>query len=90
MVLAALRHNDPDPINLGTGRELTIRELATMISGIVGYEGALVWDESKPDGQPRRAVDSQLARERFGFEAKTSFEDGLRATVEWYLRERPF
>ena len=90
VVLAADRYDDPAPVNLGTGVELTIRELAELIGSAVGYEGRLRWDASKPDGQPRRAVDAHLAKECFGFEARTSFEEGLGATVAWYLRERPF
>jgi GDP-L-fucose synthase len=90
VVLAADRYDDPAPVNLGTGVELTIRGLAELIGSAVGYEGELRWDTSKPDGQPRRAVDARLAGELFGFEARTSFEEGLAATVGWYLRERPF
>jgi GDP-L-fucose synthase len=90
VVLAAAHYDNPEPVNLGTGREITIRTLATIISGAVGFQGELAWDDTKPDGQPRRAVDSQLAKEHFGFDARTSFEDGLRTTVDWYLRERPF
>ena len=90
VVLAAARHNDPDPVNLGTGREITIHDLANIIRDAVGFPGEIVWDHSKPDGQPRRAVSSELATELFGYESRTSFEAGLRATVDWYLRERPF
>lgn len=87
-VLAAERYDDPDPINLGTGREISIKDLATLIADLVGYEGRLVWDSSKPDGQPRRQLDVSRAKERIGFEARTDFEEGLRTTIEWYRANR--
>ncbi len=71
-------------MNLGNGVEITIRDLAAKIAKAAGYEGRFVWDTSKPNGQPRRQLDVTRARERFGFVAKTSFDDGLRATVEYY------
>jgi GDP-L-fucose synthase len=89
IVLAAERYDGPEPVNLGTGREITIRDLVTTIAEITGFRGEIRWDPSKPDGQPRRMLDTSRARERFGFVAKTSFEDGLRATVEWYQATRP-
>ena len=84
IVLATERYDDADPVNLGVGREITIRDLVGLIVKATGFEGEVRWDASKPDGQPRRALDTSRARERFGFVAKTSFEDGLRATVRWY------
>jgi GDP-L-fucose synthase len=84
IVLATERYDDADPVNLGTGREITIRDLVGLIVQLTGFEGEVRWDATKPDGQPRRALDTSRARERFGFVAKTSFEDGLRATVRWY------
>jgi GDP-L-fucose synthase len=84
IVLGADRYEDPDPVNLGTGREITIRDLVGLIVELTGFGGEIRWDTSKPDGQPRRALDTSRARERFGFEASTSFEDGLRSTIEWY------
>ena len=74
----------PSPVNLGVGHEITIRDLVELIAELTGFEGEIRWDATKPDGQPRRALDTSRARERFGFEAKTSFEDGLRATIDWY------
>jgi GDP-L-fucose synthase len=88
IVLATQRYDDPDPVNLGVGREITIRDLVDLIARLTRFEGEVRWDASKPDGQPRRALDTSRARDRFGFEAKTSFEDGLRATIEWYERSR--
>ncbi len=88
IVLGADRYNDPDPVNLGVGREITIRELVSLIVTLTGFEGEIRWDSSKPDGQPRRALDTSRARERFGFVARTSFEDGLRETIDWYRRQR--
>jgi GDP-L-fucose synthase len=84
IVLATERYDDPEPVNLGVGREITIRDLVTLIVQLTGFQGEIRWDPSKPDGQPRRALDTSRARERFGFVARTSFEDGLRATVRWY------
>ncbi|CAN5671638.1 GDP-L-fucose synthase [soil metagenome] len=88
IVLGADRFDGPDPVNLGTGQEITIRDLVTLIVALTGFDGEIRWDTSKPDGQPRRALDTTRARERFGFVAGTSFEDGLRRTIEWYERTR--
>lgn len=87
IVLAAERYDDPDPVNLGAGFEITISELATKIAQLTGFEGEIVWDSSQPDGQPRRCLDTERARERFGFEAATSFDEGLKRTIDWYLSE---
>jgi GDP-L-fucose synthase len=84
IVLGAERYDGAEPVNLGVGREITIRELVELIVRLTGYDGEVRWDTSQPDGQPRRALDTSRARELFGFEAKTSFEDGLRRTIEWY------
>jgi GDP-L-fucose synthase len=84
IVLATERYDDADPVNLGVGHEITIRDLVELIVRFTGFKGEVRWDPTKPDGQPRRALDTSRARERFGFVAKTSFEDGLRATVRWY------
>lgn len=81
------RYDGADPVNLGSGKEITIRDLAEKIKGIVGFEGEIKWDASKPDGQPRRCLDTSKARELFGFEAQTDFDEGLRKTYEWYLKE---
>ncbi|QOJ13929.1 MAG: GDP-L-fucose synthase [Planctomycetia bacterium] len=88
IVTAAERYDDPDPVNLGNGREVRIAELATLIAGMVGYQGRIVWNAEKPNGQPRRALDVSRAKERFGFVARTSFEDGLRRTIAWYAEHR--
>ncbi|MGA2512692.1 MAG: GDP-L-fucose synthase [Candidatus Limnocylindrales bacterium] len=84
IVLAAERYDGRDPINLGVGSEITIRDLTELIARLTGFGGEIRWDPSKPDGQPRRALDTSRAREAFGFTSSTSFEDGLRATIEWY------
>ena len=83
-MLGADRYNEPDPVNLGVGHEITIRELVSLIAGLTRFEGAIRWDSSKPDGQPRRSLDTSRAKERFGFTASTSFEEGLRETIDWY------
>jgi GDP-L-fucose synthase len=85
IVLAAERYDDGDPVNLGVGREITIRDLVELIARLTGFEGEIRWDHSKPDGQPRRALDTSRARREFGFEARTSFHDGLRQTIDWYI-----
>jgi nucleoside-diphosphate-sugar epimerase len=87
-VLAAERYNKAGPVNLGTGREISIRELVALIAKLTNYKGNITWDTSKPDGQPRRALDTTRAREEFGFEAKTSLEDGLLRTIAWYETQR--
>jgi len=84
IVLAAERYDGPEPVNLGVGREITIRELVALIAQLTGFAGEIRWDATKPDGQPRRALDTSRARERFGFVARTRLEDGLRRTVDAY------
>jgi len=84
IVLGAERYDGAEPINLGVGSEITIRELVELIVQLTCFEGEIRWDASKPDGQPRRALDTSRAREMFGFAARTSFEEGLRNTIEWY------
>jgi GDP-L-fucose synthase len=89
IVLAAERYDGPEPVNLGVGAEITIRDLVALIVRLTGFAGEVRWDPSKPDGQPRRALDTTRARDGFGFVASTSFEDGLRTTIEWYEVARP-
>jgi GDP-L-fucose synthase len=88
IVLAADRYDGPEPVNLGVGREITIRDLVDLIVRLTGFRGDVRWDSSKPDGQPRRALDTSRAQREFGFEAQTSFELGLRNTIDWYERSR--
>jgi GDP-L-fucose synthase len=84
IVLALQQFDGDEPVNLGTGREITIRRLAETIAHLTGFEGQIRWDTTKPNGQPRRCLDVERAKSCFGFEATTTFEDGLRRTVEWY------
>jgi GDP-L-fucose synthase len=84
MQLAAERYDGPEPVNLGTGVETSIRELAETIAELTGFEGEIVWDTSMPNGQPRRRLDASRARELFGFEANTPLRDGLARTIAWY------
>lgn len=84
IVLATEHYNKPDPVNLGSNMEISIKDLLTLISELTGFEGEIMWDSSRPDGQPRRKLDTSKAYEEFGFRSSTSFEDGLRATIEWY------
>lgn len=84
ILLATEKYDGREPVNLGSGYEISIKELVEMIVRLTGFGGELVWDISKPNGQPRRGLDTSRAREYFGFEAQMSFEEGLRRTIEWY------
>jgi len=86
IMLAAEKYNKPDPVNLGSSFEISIRALAETIKEIVGFRGEIVWDESKPDGQPRRKLDVTRAEKEFGFKAKTDFYKGLKKTIAWYAQ----
>lgn len=88
IVMAAEHYEGTDPVNLGTNHEVTIRETVELIAQMVGYEGELVWDTTKPDGQPRRRVDPSHAEQLFGWKARMPFEQGLRNTIDWYLANR--
>jgi len=88
VVLATERYDGAEPVNLGAGREISIRELTYMIAEETGFRGQVVWDETKPDGQPRRALDTSRAAALFGFRARTDFIEGLRRTIEWYRANR--
>lgn len=84
IVLATQHYNGREPVNLGAGREISIRELVHLIARETGFDGEIIWDRSKPDGQPRRALDTSRAEHLFGFRARTDFIVGLRRTIEWY------
>lgn len=86
VLLATEKYNKPDPANLGANREITIKELVDLIAQLVEYDGKIIWDTSKPDGQPRRCLDTSKAKREFGFEAKTDFKEGLKRTIEWYMK----
>lgn len=88
ILLATERYDGPQPVNLGTGEEMTIANLAKMIAAEVGYEGRVVWDTTKPNGQPRRCLDVTRARELFGFEAEHQLRDGIPKTVNWFMTHR--
>ena len=88
ILLAAERYNGREPVNLGSGNEISIRDLAQTIARLTGFKGELIWDTTKPNGQPRRALDVSRAEESFGFRAKMSFEEGLCRTVEWYQKTK--
>ena len=88
ILTATERYDSGDPVNLGSGREISIRNLVETIADVTGFDGTIEWDTSKPDGQPRRRLDTSRARERFGWEASTEFEEGLQQTVEWYEEHR--
>lgn len=88
ILLATERYNSSDPVNLGSGEEISIKSLTEKIIKLTGFEGRLVWDKSRPNGQPRRALDTSRAKERFGFEAQMRLDEGLKHTVEWYQQTR--
>lgn len=88
IVKATEEYNDSEPVNLGSGMEISIKDLSQLIADLCGFKGRLIWDDTKPDGQPRRCLDTQRAENLFGFKAQTAFTDGLRATIEWYLKNR--
>ena len=86
-MLATQRYDKREPVNLGAGIEIRIRDLVTLIARLTGFKGEVAWDASKPDGQPRRCLDVSRAEREFGFRATTEFETGLRQTIGWYLRD---
>jgi len=85
ILLAAEKYNEPEPVNLGSGFEISIKELVELISELMEFDGEIRWDTTKPDGQPRRCLDVSKAKEKFGFEAKTDLKEGLRRTIDWYV-----
>jgi GDP-L-fucose synthase len=86
--MAAESYSGAEPVNLGAGFEITIRALTELIAKIMGFTGRILWDPNKPDGQPRRCLDTSRAERLFGFRAQVPFEEGLRRTIEWYRSER--
>ncbi|HOV30421.1 MAG TPA: GDP-L-fucose synthase [Anaerolineaceae bacterium] len=88
IALATQYYNRSDPVNIGSNFEISIKDLTELIARLTGFEGSVRWDTSKPNGQPRRKLDTTRAKEYFGFSAKTNFEDGLRQTIDWYLANR--
>jgi GDP-L-fucose synthase len=88
ILLATERYNKPEPVNLGAGFEIKIKDLVELIAELTGFEGEIKWDTTKPDGQPRRCLDVSKAKKEFGFEAKTDFREGLRNTIDWYKEQR--
>jgi nucleoside-diphosphate-sugar epimerase len=87
ILLAAEHYNQTDPVNLGSGREISIRDLVTIVARLTNFSGEVRWDASQPDGQPRRCLNVEKARRELGFTARTSFEEGLRKTVDWYEQQ---
>lgn len=85
LILATEKYNKPDPVNIGAGFEIKIKDLVELIAKIMGFTGDILWDTAKPDGQPRRMLDTSKAEKEFGFKAKTAFEQGLKKTIKWYV-----
>jgi GDP-L-fucose synthase len=90
ILLATEKYNKSDPVNLGTDLEISIKDLAELISKLVEFKGKIRWDTSKPDGQPRRRLDTSRAEREFGFKAKMDFEEGLKITIEWYIKNKNY
>ncbi|MBZ4664739.1 MAG: nucleoside-diphosphate-sugar epimerase [Caloramator sp.] len=88
ILLATEHYNESEPVNIGAGMEVRIKDLVELIAKLVGFKGEIRWDTSKPNGQPRRMLDTTRAKQKFGFEAKMDFEEGLRKTIEWYKGNR--
>lgn len=88
ILMACERYNKPDPVNLGAGFEISIKDLAVLIKNLVGFKEKLIWDKTKPDGQPRRRLDVSRAQKEFGFVSKTMFEKGLKETIDWYINSK--
>jgi GDP-L-fucose synthase len=88
ILLAVEKYNKPDPVNLGAGFEISIKDLVDLIAKLTGFRGKMIWDSTKPDGQPRRMLDVTKAEKEFGFKAKTGLEQGLKKTIEWYISNR--
>ena len=86
ILLATEKYDKSDPVNLGTDLEISIKDLAELIGRLVGFKGKIIWDKSKPDGQPRRKLDTSRAEREFGFKAKMDFKEGMKRTIEWYKR----
>jgi len=85
ILLAAEHYNKPDPVNLGAGFEISVRDLVDLIVRLTGFRGEILWDQTKPDGQPRRRLDVSKAEKEFGFKAKTNLEEGLKKTIDWFI-----
>ena len=86
IVMATQKYNESQPVNLGTNREISIRDLVELICQLMAFEGEIIWETDKPNGQPRRCLDTQRAKEKFGFVAEVSFEEGLKNTIDWYRK----
>lgn len=90
LLMAAEYYDGPEPFNLGSGQEISIKDLAHLIARLTGFEGEILWDTSRPNGQPRRALDTSRAQEYFGFRAEMTLEEGIRRTIEWYRENRNY
>ena len=84
ILLASEKYNKSEPVNIGTGFEISIKDLVKLIAKLTRFNGRIIWDKKKPNGQPRRRLDTTKAEKEFGFKAKISFEEGMKKTIEWY------
>lgn len=82
------KYDKPDPVNIGAGFEISIKDLAEKIRQIIGFKGKILWDTTKPDGQPRRCLDTTKAEKEFGFKAKVRFDEGLKKAIDWYIENK--
>ena len=87
-LLATEKYNKSDPVNIGSSFEISIKNLANLIKELVGFKGSIIWDVTKPDGQPRRKLDTTKAEKEFGFKSKTDFKSGLQKTIDWYIKNK--
>lgn len=87
ILLAAEKYNKADPVNLGSGREISIKSLVSLITELTGFDGEIVWDTTRPDGQPRRCLDTSRAEKEFGFKSRINFKAGIRQTIDWYISQ---
>lgn len=90
IILATNKYNEPEPLNIGTGFEIKIKDLVVLIANLIGFRGTIEWDTTKPDGQPRRCLDVSKAEDKIGFKAKTDFKEGLQKTIDWYKMKRSY
>ncbi len=88
VILATEKYNKSEPVNIGSSFEISIKDLANLVKDLTGFKGSIIWDATKPDGQPRRKLDTAKAETEFGFKSKTDFKTGLQKTIDWYIKNK--